>query len=86
MKKYGGAGFTGGVRVWTGDPVVPPPEFKTVGDPITAAQVLAQTPPLGAARIADLRNAIADNLYADPPRRPRHRWLRWLFNLISTES
>ena len=39
VEKYGG--FSGGVRVWTGDPDAPPLEFRRVGKPELAEKIIA---------------------------------------------
>lgn len=68
-----GAQFSGGVRVWTGDPARPPSAFCPVGDPGVARVVIAQSP------------VVAEPPPAAPaPKRPVS-WLRRLLNLISTE-
>jgi len=82
-KKYGGLGISGGVRVWTGDENAPPP-FKQVGELAAASNVISNMPQrLGAPTTAAASPAAAPCV---PVRKPRHRYLRWIFDLISTEQ
>ena len=76
IAKTGGA-FSGGIRAWVGDINAPPPDFRQVGKHKMANIVLA---------------AAQHQIVQQPPaiplltRVPRHRALRWLFNLISVEK
>lgn len=42
VQKYGGQ-FSGGVKVWTGDPDRPPTEFRTVGNPEIAEKIMVES-------------------------------------------
>lgn len=79
VEKYGGQ-FSGGVRVWTGDPDKPPTAFRPVGKPETARVVVVQSPAL-----ADPKLEPAPVTTVAPAPQPRQSWLRRLLNLISTE-
>src|ERR1700677_1725100 len=75
-KQAGIDGLSGGVYVWTGD--AKPPEFRSIGDPHTAKIILDKTK-----EMAQPQREIKTKFLS---REPRHRLLRWLFNLISVEK
>ena len=80
-QKYGG--FSGGVRVWTGDSDEPP-AWQPVGDQALARKI-TESP-----RAAEPIPEPIPEPIIEPPKVPqlvpRHRWLSWLFNLISKEA
>lgn len=78
MARNGAAGFFGGVRSWTGNPNRPTTEFKIVGDAPMAQKVIDS---------ADGQISVQAPVVVKLLERvPRHRALRWLFNLISVEK
>ena len=77
-KKYGDAGISGGVRVWTGDPEASPHRFTRIGDEKTAQKIIEQSPV-----VPTVERVVAIRLLERVPRKP---WLKWLFNLISKET
>lgn len=81
IEKYSGQ-FSGGVRVWTGDPNGPPSTFRPVGDPETGRVVIAQSPALVVPKAEPAPTSAADVTSAP---KPQQSWLRRLLNLISTE-
>ena len=88
IARQGAAGFSGGVRVWTGDPDVPSGNSRMVGEPEQARKVIEATPQFGR-RPVPISEIAASPILAVPSvpaRVPRHPALRWLFNLISTEQ
>lgn len=82
--KFGG--FSGGVRVWTGDEDKPP-AWQAVGEQVLA-QRITEAPraadPLPPAPTIDLPKV--ETTKAPLQRVPRHPLLAWLFNLISKEA
>lgn len=75
--RWADAGFSGAVRVVAEDVygrVLPVHEIK-IGDEKTAEAVISQT-----------QMAQPPDVHPVPTRVPRHPWLRWLFDLISTEK
>lgn len=79
IERVGASGFSGGVRVWTGDPKGHIPFDRMVGNPTLAQSVIDKTPQA-------LVNAPPPPTPSPKTRTPRHPALRWLFNLISVEK
>lgn len=77
-----GGQFSGGMRVWTGD-ASPPPEFRPIGNAALSKTVIG---------ITEKPRLPAPIFHPGPfvvvpvTRKPRRPWLRWLFNLASTEE
>ena len=87
MARTGAVGISGGVRVWTGDASRSPKVWARIGDHEEAQKLI------DASRAVALPQPKVDPLIPVSPPEPKQKshiprrpWLRWLFNLISTEA
>ena len=76
-RKFGGAGISGGVRVWTGDADRPPQQFQGIGDDKIAERVIASSPVV--VEKPPMTQIVTIRRVARKP------WLQWLLDLISKE-